>query len=69
MTRLTKFIMIILTIVSFSCGLVNLMAMFVSNNPYHFLALGLTSLIVSHAINQEIIENDDNRINEYDETF
>jgi hypothetical protein len=69
MTTLVKLAMILLTITSFSCGLVNLMVIFVLPNPQAHAMLGITSLIISWAINQEIIDDDDKKISEYDETF
>ena len=69
MTRLTKLIMILLTIVSFSCALVNLIVVFVLPHPEAHATVGLTSFFISWAINQEIIDDEHKRLNEYDETF
>jgi hypothetical protein len=58
-----------MTIVSFSSGIVNLCVAFVAYNPKNGLILCIASFVLSYALNQEIIESDDNELNEYDETF
>jgi hypothetical protein len=69
MTKLTKFLMIIMAIIAFSSGIVNIISVFILPNPQSYAVLGITSFIVSWAISQEIIDNDENELNEYDETF
>lgn len=68
MTRWMKFFMILMTIISFSSGVVGLSAMFVSSNPQGYLLIGISSFLLSHSINREIIAHED-RISEQDETF
>ena len=67
MTKIVRLIMILLTIVLFSCSLVSFMVMFVLPNPQSHAIFSVASFIISCAINQEII--DDEKISEYDETF
>ena len=71
MTRIEKLFMILLTIILFSSAVVNLVAVFFNNNPKYFLAIGIISLVMSYATNQEVIDEDEkNRdLNEYDEVF
>jgi len=69
MSRLVKFLMIILVIFSFSSGLVNLLAMFVSLHPQNNLMLAIFSLILCRMMNQDIIMDEEDKINELDETF
>ena len=69
MTRLTKLFMIAMTIIAFSSGIVNLGIAFISYNPKNNLLLCIVSFVLSYAINQDIIRSDEEKINEYDETF
>jgi hypothetical protein len=69
MTRFTKLIMILFAVVSFSCGIVNFMAMFSLPNPKIYAVMSLVSFIVSWAINQEILDEENDKISEIDETF
>lgn len=64
MKKTIKFLLIVLTIIAFSSGIVNLSAMFISHNPINQFFTGVISLIISHLINQEIIDSEDARINE-----
>jgi hypothetical protein len=68
MTWWVKLIMIVLTIISFSSGIVNFMAMFVAFHPQIYFMMSILSFAVSHAINQEILMTEEIQ-EEYDETF
>ena len=67
MTTTVKFILILLTIICFCSGIVNLFAIFVSHYPQNNAMFCLASFILSKAINQEIIDAEE--LNEPDETF
>lgn len=59
MTKPIKFIMIILVIIYFSAGIVNLMAAFVSEKPHIHLLFGIVCLAISKFTNYCIIDEED----------
>lgn len=69
MRILKKLTMILMVIVSFSAGLVNISAFFALGFHKSHLALALLSFLVSYAINQDIILEEQEEKGEFDETF
>ena len=70
MTKLIKLSMVLLIIIGFSSGIINLVAMFAYQCPKHYFFISLSSFMLSYVINQDIIHQEEQeKIQEEDETF
>lgn len=70
MSKLTKFILIILTIISFAIGLTYLFATFSKNyNPMQCICLSIIGFTLSYLINEDILKHEIAKEPEESETF
>lgn len=67
MTRLTKFILIVMIIISFSCFITTLVAPFMGYDPRVYWTLSAISFFISWSLNQDILDKEPQKIEEIDE--